>query len=144
MRNRPRSVGRALLATRVAAVAAVAPLLSRLRLQRLERVLEPHRTGTVADARRVDEVARTVDWVLGSVPLVQRHCLTRGITMYYFLRREGADVQLTFGMGDAGKGLAGHCWLVHNGEPYLEPKDPRPLFKEMYTIPRGAAAEPRA
>jgi hypothetical protein len=67
-------------------------------------------------------------------PLVRRGCLTRGITLYYFLRRAGADVRLCFGLGavDGGDGFDGHCWLVLAGEPYLEPRDPRPLYTEMY------------
>jgi hypothetical protein len=136
MTGRPRSPGELFLALRVAAVATAAPLLSRLSLARLERVIEPRRTRS--RSRPLADVAGTVDWVLGAVPLVQRHCLTRGITMYYFLRREGADVALTFGMGATDGEFPGHCWLVKDGEPYLEAKDPRPLFKEMYQIPRAA------
>jgi hypothetical protein len=60
--------------------------------------------------------------------------LTCGITLYYFLKRAGADVDLCFGLGavDGGDGFDGHCWLVLAGEPYLEPRDPRPLYTEMY------------
>ena len=142
MAQRPSNAREALFAARVTAVAAVAPLLARLKLTRLERILEPKQATAIEDPP-FDKVAGTVDWVLGAIPLIQRHCLTRGITMYYFLRREGADVRLAFGMGDTVNGLAGHCWIVKDGEPILEAKDPRPLFREMYTIPRDSAFEAR-
>jgi len=48
------------------------------------------------------------------------------------------DVSLHFGMGRIGKDkeFVGHCWLVRNGEPYMEKEDPRPLYIEMYRISR--------
>ena len=60
------------------------------------------------------------------------------MTLFYFLRRAGADVELVFGMGKHGDDYAGHCWLVKDGEPFLEQKDPRQKFATMYAIPRGA------
>jgi hypothetical protein len=30
----------------------------------------------------------------------------------------------------------GHCWLVKDGEPFLERTDPRPVFAEIVSIPR--------
>jgi hypothetical protein len=69
-------------------------------------------------------------------PAVRPGCLTRGVTLYVFLRRAGMDVALSFGMGKPGKEFAGHCWLVMDGEPILERRDPRPVFTEMYRIPR--------
>ena len=136
MSGRPNNLRSAFLALRVAAVASAAPLLSRLSLARLERVIEPQRPRK--STGRPLEVAETVDWVLGAVPLIHRHCLTRGITLYYFLRRDGADVELTFGIGNPQDAFAGHCWLEKDGEPYLEGKDPRTQFTEMYRIPSHA------
>jgi hypothetical protein len=76
-------------------------------------------------------------------PLVRRGCLTRGVTLYYCLRRAGVDVGLTFGMGrvDGGDGFDGHCWLVKGGEPYLEARDPRDHYVPMYSFPCSAAAQ---
>lgn len=129
----------ALLTFRVAAVALLAPGLARLRLDRLERVLEPRRRrqpprDATATARAV---AAAVDRVLAAAPLLRRRdCLVRGITLYWFLRRAGVDVRLVFGLGENGGGVAGHCWLVRQGTPFLERVDPRPLFAETYSIPR--------
>ncbi len=88
-------------------------------------------SGQVVEAlgRRVDKVIR---W---GRPLVRPGCLTRGITGYYVLRRAGLDVALCFGIGPVREaGLAGHCWLVLDGEPVLETTDPRLAFTELARI----------
>jgi hypothetical protein len=68
-------------------------------------------------------------------PLVRSGCLTRGLTLFWFLRRAGLDVELRFGLdpGDAGT-ADGHCWLALDGEPYLERQDTR-RFAELYRLP---------
>jgi hypothetical protein len=74
---------------------------------------------------------------------VRPGCLTRGLTHYFFLRRAGADVVLQYGIGTVEGRTEGHCWLVRDGVPYLESKDPREHFVETYRVPsarRAAAA----
>lgn len=128
------------LHARVFVVAALAPALLRLRLSRLERVLEPRRRRRPVESSRVRELLDEVDAVLTACPpLVRSGCLTRGVTRYWFLRRAGLDVTLAFGMGEVEGGPAGHCWLVRDGEPWLEDTDPRPHFTTLYTIPRVSA-----
>jgi len=124
----------------VAAVAVVAPLLARLDLRLLQRCLEPSPRSSpspAADPGQVIEVVgRRVDQVVRwGWPLVRPGCLTRGIAGYYILRRAGVDVALCFGIGlvhDAG--VAGHCWLVLDGEPVLETVDPRSAFAEFVRL----------
>jgi hypothetical protein len=126
-------------------VALVMPLLLRLPPPRLEALLEWTAGGRPRRARgRPDAVAATVlEMLQAGRPLVRRGCLTRGVTLYYFLRRAGVDVALAFGMGpvSGGDGFDGHCWLVLDGEPYLEPRDPRRDYVTMYSFRRSAAAE---
>jgi len=73
-------------------------------------------------------------------PVVRPGCLTRGVTLYYALRREGDDVSLCFGVGaDQGR-PAGHCWLDKAGEPLLERVDPLSKFAEVVRLtPDGVA-----
>jgi hypothetical protein len=54
------------------------------------------------------------------------------------------DVALCFGMGRLDKEFIGHCWLVRDGEPFLEAEDPRPRYTEMYRVSRegGRASTP--
>jgi hypothetical protein len=133
------SLSRAAFQTRVTAVAAVVPLLVRLPLPRMARLLEPRQTPDRTGADLVDLANRVDEALLRAPRLVSRGCLTRGVTLYWFLRRGGADVSLAFGMSRNGDSFVGHCWLVEAGEPFLERKDPREKFIEVYRIP----AEPR-
>ena len=70
-------------------------------------------------------------------PFVKGGCLTRGITLYYFLRRAGVPVTLSFGIGTTDGETTAHCWLTKDGEPFLEKADPRPLFTVMYSMPNS-------
>lgn len=124
-----------------AAVVAVAvPLLARLDLQRLQRCLEPSprfsRPPSLDPGQVVEVLGRQVDQVIRwGKPLVRPGCLTRGITGYYILRRAGLDVALCFGVAPGrGPGVAGHCWLVLDGQPVLEAVDPRPTFTELVRL----------
>jgi hypothetical protein len=73
-------------------------------------------------------------------PLVRSGCLTRGVTLFWFLRRGGLDVELRFGLDPAQDGATeGHCWLSLDDEPFLEKADPRPRFAELYRLPLRAA-----
>ena len=131
----PRELIRALP---VLAFAAVVPLLLRLPLPRLSSVLEPQRARR-SDAERQRWLEAHIDDVLAAGhPVVRPGCLTRGLTLYWFMSRAGADVHLQFGMGRPAGELEGHCWLVRNGEPYLEKVDPRAVFAPTYTIPARA------
>jgi Transglutaminase-like superfamily len=122
------------------AVAAVAPLLARLDLQRLQRCLEPSprssRSPSVDPGQLVEGVGRRVDQVIRwGRPVVRPGCLTRGIAGYYILRRAGLDVALCFGIGSIrGAAVVGHCWLVLDGKPVLEAVDPRPVFTELVRL----------
>ena len=122
---------------RILCFAAATPALLRLKLPRLEALLEPKTTPVILEPDRVQKIASTVDYALrAGRPLVRRSCLTRGLTLYYFLRRAGLEVMLCFGMGKVEGEFAGHCWLVKDGEPFLEKQDPRPLFTEIYAMPQ--------
>lgn len=129
------SLAEALFVAQAAAFALSVPVLMRLPLARLRRVLAP--------GRRKNASEPDVERVLGLLeltfqlcaPVLRPTCLTSGLTRYFFLRRAGIDVGLVFGMGQPDDGgFAGHCWLTRNGEPFLERRDPRPVFAEMYRI----------
>jgi transglutaminase superfamily protein len=141
----PPAPGR-LFALRVLLFAAVVPLLLRLRIDRLAPLLEPRQppippAANDATAAIIALIARIDRLLLAGRPFVRSGCLTRGITLYYFLRRAGADVALCFGIGGIGEvdgGFSGHCWLSHSGAPLAEKRDPRSLFTEMFRLPPAA------
>jgi len=129
-----RSVHDVFLFFQVLFFAAAVPFLLRLKLSRVEALLEP-RIPSPADRDRVEQIAAYVEMTMREGrPLVRPGCLTRSLTRYYFFRRDGMEVSLCFGMGKVEKEFVGHCWLVKDGVPYLETQDPRPLYAEMYRI----------
>jgi hypothetical protein len=113
--------------------AAAAPILMHLRLSRVDALLS--RAGRRHAPSR-DSIARTVgriESVLRSgSPFISQGCVTRALTFYYFLRRNGVDVSLVFGAGEVDKKFAAHCWIERENQPYLEKVNPRDFFAEIY------------
>jgi hypothetical protein len=114
--------------------AACVPALMRLPLERLDALVtrpprRPRRDGPTAE--RLERLTALAPRL--AHPLVRTGCLTRGVTLYWFLRRAGLDVQLRFGLDPTGA-ADGHCWLTLDGEPYLERNDPG-RFVETYRLP---------
>jgi len=129
-----RSISDIFLFIQVLLFAAAVPFLLRLKLSRVQTLLEP-RIPSSADRERIERITGYVEMAIrAGRPLVRPGCLTRGVTRYYFFRRNGLDVSLCFGMGKEKEEFVGHCWLVKDGVPYLEARDPRPLYAEMYRI----------
>jgi len=122
---------------RVCVFAATMPLALRLPLPRLAALItRPPRAQRVegSDIERLERVMTLAPRILR--PLVRTGCLTRGLTLYWFLRRAGLEVELRFGLDPVGADPAdGHCWLTLDGEPYLERRDPRPRFSEVWVLP---------
>jgi hypothetical protein len=58
------------------------------------------------------------------------------VTLFWFLRRAGHDVELRFGLDlEDPAATDGHCWLSLGDVPFLEPVDPRSRFVELYRLP---------
>ena len=127
---------------RVFCFATAVPILMRLRLPTLDQWLERRiQTAQASGGDRISqedllwcfESARLLGW-----PLVRRGCLTRGLTLYYFLRRTGAEAVLRFGARVRGGQLTqevGHCWLEENGQPKWEPRERQPQFLPIFSLP---------
>jgi hypothetical protein len=144
------------LLIRLIAVAVAAPLLVRSGLPRLQRWLEPgptsagHRPADPGDTRSPGDTEAVTEqygrWANSIIrrgqPVVRPGCLTRGVTLYYGLRREGLDVALCFGVGSPEGQMAGHCWLEMDGHPLLEGTDPRIAFTEVVRV-SGSGVTPR-
>lgn len=130
---------------RVCTFATAVPLLMRLPLPRVAALLTraPRHRGrarrpSASEIERLDRLVAIAPRV--ARPLVRSGCLTRGITLFWFLRRAGLDVELRFGLDPRDPSATdGHCWLSLDGEPFLERRDPRPRFAELYRLPLPAA-----
>ena len=96
-------------------------------------------SGSVRRELSRDEVVAKVlvidGWLARSRPFVRAGCMIRGVTLYHFLRQWGAEVSLRFGVGSVNGAIAGHCWIVYDGEPLCERRDPREVFTETWVIP---------
>jgi transglutaminase superfamily protein len=137
-----RYISNAVLFARIFAFASAVPYLLRMKLSRVALLIEPGKSPCPVREDRVTKITSYIETAIRrGGPLVRRGCLTRGVTRYYFLRRAGMDVALCFGMGRLGGEFMGHCWLVKDGEPFLEAEDPRPRYATMYCVsPSGSQA----
>jgi len=122
-----------LLACEIFLFAAVVPLLLRMQLPWLESLLRPQKTRPTPNPIKIRQIVTYTDRALRlGWPLIRPGCLTRGLTLYYFLRRAGLDVTLAFGVANPRSAVVGHCWLVLDGQPYLERTSPAGRFTEVY------------
>lgn len=120
--------------------AAASPLLLRMPLSRLNALISRPVLPRAPEPERLARTVRAVDTaVRWCRPLISSGCLTRGLTLYWFLRGLGQDVVLVFGAGQVSGKFAAHCWLELGSEPYLERVDPRQFFREIYRFQRDAA-----
>jgi hypothetical protein len=136
-----------ILLLRLATIAMATPLLVRFGLPRLQKWLEPARPPSPIDPAESARIeAQTAAWVDGIIRrgkvFVRPGCLTRGVTLYYALRRMGDDVSLCFGVGPDGGTMAGHCWIDKAGEPLVEREDPASMFTEVVRLSRHGVTHP--
>lgn len=131
----------ALLVLRIIVLAALVPVVMRLPLAQVEAILNRGRVRSGTDPEHAEHIARLVDLALRvSGPLLRHTCLTRAVTRYYYLRHAGLDIALVFGVGCPAGAFAGHCWLEKDEEPFLESRDPRPVFVETHRISSGSTS----
>ena len=125
------------LLLQIGVFASLVPLLMRLKLTRVERLLRVRQPPGHVSSWSFEAIVQHLQFArrIGS-PLVRSGCLTRGVTLYYFLRRAGIDVTLAFGVRSIGAEFTGHCWLERGGVPILEDEDPRTLYVRTVSIPR--------
>jgi len=128
------SVRDALLFGHIFLFAILLPLTLRRDVASLATFLEPRRSRPQAPPATVEKIQRYADAVCAS-RFVRAECLVRGVTRYYFLRRAGLSIGLVFGMSTVDGRLEGHCWLVKDGRPFLEARDPEPRFTRMVAFP---------
>jgi hypothetical protein len=120
-------------AVRIFVFLTAVPLLMKLRLDRVRLLVSKPVPPCDADPERIAHTIRLVDLMLRfGRPVVARSCVTRGLTLYYFLRKLGVDVELVFGAGHVSDRFAAHCWLERGSEPYLEKVNPRGVFVPFY------------
>jgi hypothetical protein len=136
-----RNAGDLFLFLRILVFSASVPVLMRLKLVRLDTLLlalSLPKSGTPTAAEKIKSYLELA--IRFGRPAVRPGCLTRGVTLYYFLRKEaGIEVALCFGMRQWNSNFEGHCWLVRDGKPFWETRDPGPAFSEIYRFPSSTS-----
>jgi len=136
-----RNTGDLFLFLRILAFSASVPVLMRLKLVRLDALLlalSRAKSGTPTAAEKIKSYLELA--IRFGRPAVRPGCLTRGVTLYYFLRKEaGIDVALCFGMRQWNSNFEGHCWLVRDGKPFWETRHSGPAFAEIYRFPSSTS-----
>ena len=133
-----------LLLLRILVYAAAVPALTLTRLTSWERFAGGgRRSRTDGGSEFVEKTVAYYDAVLIAFrPVVRNGCLVRGLTLYHFLRKSGVDVSLRFGFVQVDDSFTGHCWLVKNGRPFLEPDRPDIAYTETFRLPMLRASAP--
>lgn len=125
-----------LLALRAGAFAIVVPLLVRTDLRRTLSAITPHHAGDAPPTEDLRRITRCVDAGLSRTRrLWASDCLTRGLTLWYFLREAGADATVVFGIGAVKDRMEGHCWVELDGRAWAERRDPYETFVETWRFP---------
>lgn len=133
-----------MLFARLLLFAAAVPWLAKLGLPRLETWLVPRRALSAPAPADVQKIIDYTDAALQfGRPLVRAKCLTRGVTLYYFLSRTGVDLTLVFGATSVDGQFSAHCWLVRDGMPFAEEPDPGDQYAVLYTIPTNIPSSQR-
>jgi hypothetical protein len=133
--------GERLLFLRTCVLAPFVPVVMRMPLPWVSRLM----TARLRSSRKVESipperVAQIVELAQSRAhPFVRAGCLTRGVSLLWLLRRRGVDVELAFGIGAPTDHDHGHCWLVLDGEPYLERREFGDRFIEVWRIPKQVA-----
>jgi len=128
------AVADALLLARIFAFAVSLPLILRFKLRTTASFAEPRRLRAPAGPEAVDLIVRYVEAVCAN-RFVRAECLVRGLTLYHFLREAGLSLSLVFGVGEVDGRMTGHCWLLKDGQAFLEPHDPTPHFTVVTALP---------
>jgi hypothetical protein len=125
----------ALLLVRVSCVAALVPAVLHRPLPWVSSLLTPRRRRRPAEDYDVDRLVAAIETAQAhGRPLIRSGCLTRSLTLYWFLARRGMPVELCFGLAATEVPPSGHAWLCLDGQPFLERVDPTARFTVTYRI----------
>lgn len=86
-------------------------------LHRVQRLLLPDERDVLS--LQAGEIVRLVDMAVRRLPY-SGTCLRRSLVLQRFLRREGIETDLRFGVRKRNGGLVAHAWLEHEGLPLGE------------------------
>ena len=90
-----------------------------------------------------EDVRDTVHFLLYRLRVpVRNTCLVRCLTVYLCMRTVGLDAHIVFAVRPGQSIEDGHCWLEHQGQPFLEPDARRHGFTPIFRHPDPDHAAP--
>lgn len=103
----------------------IALLLKAVGFRRLQRVLvwlSPAKSASVESINEPRRVAEIVDSAARN-GLFGANCLTRSLTLWWLLRRQGIASELRFGVRKVDGEFQAHAWLEHCGQVLNDAED---------------------
>lgn len=115
-------------------------MILRIKLTRLlllkEARIEARSAGREPSAETVARIIRYTHYLLAGVfPFPKNTCLTRAVTLYHFLSKEGLDLVVRIGAAKKDSEIIAHSWLELGGKPYLEREDPLDSLLLLHAYP---------
>lgn len=126
-----------MLFLRILLLACFIPILIKfIKPKKVFRILTLTRKQNV-DNQKLAKVIRYVNFIVNLKPWqnLKNICLIRSTIFYHFLRSEGLNVRINFGVKKENGILKGHSWLTLNGEAYLEVGRAWENFESVYSFP---------
>ncbi|MEO8359661.1 MAG: lasso peptide biosynthesis B2 protein [Vicinamibacteria bacterium] len=132
------------LMTRMAAAYAAISLLARVKsLPAAFAAVSPRLSTQPSEEAKAMTLVHTLDTMLAArLPLIHPQCWRRAALLHRFLRHEGIDTVIVFGVTtDATSGLEAHAWVERNGVPFAEAVSPT-RYRRVFEFPGPRVRDP--
>ena len=132
-----REPGRALLMLRMTGAYAAVSLLARVTsLPRAFEAMSPALRGVAPDEARVERTVDALNTLLeAGVPGIHPQCWRRAAVLRRFLRFEGVDTSIVFGIAPStASAVEAHAWIERNGRPFAEAEDVS-AYRRVFEFP---------
>ena len=134
-----RAPGRVWLMSRMAAAYVAVSVLARLLpLPRAFAHLSPSLRSHAGDQRRTEAIVNALDTLLtAGIPFIHPQCWRRAAVLHRFLRRDGIDTVIVFGVRTEGpRTVEAHAWLECLGQPFAEAAE-TVAYRRVFEFPAG-------
>ncbi len=117
---------------------AVSALARLLPLPKAFARLSPRLRSPASDPRRTAAVVNALDTLLtAGIPFIHPQCWRRAAVLHRFLRREGVDTVIVFGVRMEGpRTVEAHAWLERSGKPFAEAAETA-AYQRVFEFPAG-------
>ncbi|RMF95332.1 MAG: lasso peptide biosynthesis B2 protein [Candidatus Schekmanbacteria bacterium] len=118
-------------------LATILPLLLKvLSLPSVMKILTPSKNRRHWRQWKVDIIVKGTDKILGiGFFIYHPTCLKKSLILYHFLRKEGMDVAIHFGVRKRNGTLDGHSWLTKKGKRVYDNLESVDDFFVTYSYP---------